>query len=70
MCSLEVTNVLFRTFALPCIPVSYGLDTLLAVYISCMFKAFRMMHHLPSYCSASEIFSVNRVPNCAAVIGT
>ena len=32
MCSLEVKNVLFRTFALPCTPVSYGLDTLPAVY--------------------------------------
>ena len=29
--------------------------------------AFRMMHHLPTYCSASEMFTVNRVPNCAAV---
>ena len=27
-----------------------------------------MMHHLPTYCSASEMFTVNRVPNCAAVI--
>ena len=31
-------------------------------------NAFRMMHHLPTYCSASEMFTVNRVPNCAAVI--
>ena len=38
MCSLEVKNVLFRTFALPCTPVSYGLDTLPAVYISCMLR--------------------------------
>ena len=27
-----------------------------------------MMHHLPTYCSASEMFTVNRVSNCAAVI--
>ena len=27
-----------------------------------------MMHHLPTYCSASEMFTVNRVPNCGAVI--
>ena len=36
MCSPEVKNVLFRTFALRYIPVSYGLDTLSAVYITCM----------------------------------
>ena len=38
MCSLEVKNVLFRTFCTPCIPVSYGLDTLPAVYINCMLR--------------------------------
>ena len=27
-----------------------------------------MMHHLPTYCSASEMFTAHRVPNCAAVI--
>ena len=27
-----------------------------------------MMQHLPTYCRASEMFTVNRVPNCAAVI--
>ena len=27
-----------------------------------------MMHHFPAYCSAIEMFTVNRVPNCAAVI--
>ena len=26
------------------------------------------MHHLPTYCSASLMFAVNRVPNCRAVI--
>ncbi len=26
------------------------------------------MHHLPTYCSASLMFVVNRVPNCRAVI--
>ena len=58
-------------FALPCIPVSYGVDTtarsLHKMYVA-YSNAFRMMHHLPTYCSASEMFSVNRVPNCAAVI--
>ena len=53
MCSLEVKNVLFHTFCLSCrpIPVSYGLDTLPAVYIKLYVaynNAFRMMHHLPT----------------------
>ena len=30
--------------------------------------AFRFMNHLPTYCSASLMFVVNRVPNCRAVI--
>ena len=42
MCSLEVKNVDYYSalFALPCTPVSYGLDrsTLPAVYISCMLR--------------------------------
>ena len=31
-------------------------------------NAFRFMHHLPTYCSASLMFAVNRVPTCRAVI--
>ena len=31
-------------------------------------NAFRMMHNLPMYCSASEMFTVNRVADCKAVI--
>ena len=34
-------------------------------------RAFRrrsMMHNLPTYCSASEMFTVNRVADCKAVI--
>ena len=63
-------------FALPCTPVSYGLDqgwsrytarSLHKLYVA-YNNAFRMMHHLPTYCSASEMFTVNRVPNCTAVI--
>ena len=60
--------------ALPCTPVSYGLDigpytarSLHKMHVA-YNTAFRMMHHLPTYCSASEMFTVNRVPNCAAVI--
>ena len=58
-------------FALPCTPVSYGLDTLPAVYISCMLRTTMRLGWCttcPHYCSASEMFTVNRVPNCAAVI--
>ena len=31
-------------------------------------NAFRLMHHLPTYCSASLMFVVNRVPNFRVVI--
>ena len=31
-------------------------------------NAFRIMHNLPTYCSASEMFTVNRVADCKAVI--
>ena len=30
---------------------------------------FRMMHNLPTYCSVSEMFTVNRAADCKAVIG-
>ena len=58
-------------FALPCTPVSYGdlsrytARSLHKLYVA-YNNAFRMMHHLPTYCS--EMFTVNRVPNCAAII--
>ena len=71
MCSLEVKNVLFRTFYTPMYTcqlwfryTARSLHKLYAAYNN----AFRMMHHLPTYCSASGMFTVNRVPNCAAVI--
>ena len=31
-------------------------------------NAFCMIHNLPTYCSASEMFRVNRVADCKAVI--
>ena len=31
-------------------------------------NAFRMMHNLPTCCSASEMLTVNRVADCKAVI--
>ena len=36
--------------------------------MSHIIMLFRFMHHLPTYCSASLRFVVNRVPNCRAVI--
>ena len=71
MCSLEVNNVLFRTFCTPLYTCQlwsrYTARSLHKLYVA-YNNAFRMMHHLPTYCSASEMFTVNRVPNCAAVI--
>ena len=71
MCSLEVKNVLFRTFCTPLFTCQswsrYTARSLHKLYVA-YNNAFRMMHHLPTYCSASEMFTVNRVPNCAAVI--
>ena len=73
-CSPEVKNVLFRTFCTPlytcqlwCPQFRYTARSLHKLYVA-YNNAFRMMHHLPTYCSASEMFTVNRVPNCAAVI--
>ena len=31
-------------------------------------NAFRMLHNLPTHCSASDMFTVNRVADCKAVI--
>ena len=71
VCSLEVNNVLFRTFCTPLYTCQlwfrYIARSLHKLYVA-YNNAFRMMHHLPTYCSASEMFTVNRVPNCAAVI--
>ena len=73
MCSPEVKNVLFRTFCTPLYTCQlcfrYTACSLHKLYVA-YNNAFRMMHHLhlPTYCSASEMFTVNRVPNCAAVI--
>ena len=71
MCSFEVKNVLFRTFCTPMYTrqlwFRYTARSLHKLYVA-YNNAFRMMHHLPTYCSASGMFTVNRVPNCAAVI--
>ena len=71
MCSIEVKNTLFRSFCTP----MYNCQLWWNFSVQSMHKlnvaynnAFRFMHHLPTYCSASLMFVVNRVPNCRAVI--
>ena len=71
MCSIEVKNTLFRSFCTP----MYTCQLWWNFSVQSMHKlnvaynnAFRFMHHLPTYCSASLMFVVNRVPNCRAVI--
>ena len=71
MCSIEVKNTLFRSFCTP----MYTCQLWWNVSVQSMQQlnvaynnAFRFMHHLPTYCSASSMFVVNRVPNCRAVI--
>ena len=67
MCSIEV----FRSFCTP----MYTCQLWWNFSVQSMHKlnvaynnAFRFMHHLPTYCGASLMFVVNRVPNCRAVI--
>ena len=72
MCSIEVKNTLSRSFCTP----MYTCQLWWNFSVQSMHKlnvaynnAFRvMLHHLPTYCSASLMFVVNRVPNCRAVI--
>ena len=69
MCSVEVKNTLFRSFCTP----MYTCQLWWNFSVQSMHKlnvaynnAFRFMHHLPTYCSASLMFVVNRVPKGAA----
>ena len=71
MCSIEVKNTLFRSFCTPMYSCQLwwnfsvqSMHTLNVAYNN----AFRFMHHLSTYCSASLMFVVNRVTNCRAVI--
>ena len=62
-CVSIIKNVLFRTFCTPlytCQLLSrYTARSLHKLYVA-YNNAFMMMHHLPTYCSASEMFTVNR----------
>ena len=67
MCS----NTLFRTFCTPMYTChlwwNYKAQSCHKLKVA-FNNDFRMMHYLPTYCSASEMFTVNRVADCKAVI--
>ena len=71
MCSLEVKNVLFRTFSQQCTLTTYIIQELL--YVACTRctyhnnNAFRSMRNQRTYCSFSDMFTMNIVPNCPVV---
>ena len=71
MCSIDVKNTLFRTFCTPMYTChlwwNYKAHTFHKLKVA-FNNAFRMMHNLPTYCSASEMFTVNGVADCKAVI--
>ena len=71
MCSINVKNTLFRTFCTPMYTChlwwNYKAQSFHKLKVA-FNNAFRMMHNLPTYCSASEMFTVNRVADCKAVI--
>ena len=69
MCSIEVKNTLFRSFCTPTCQLWWNFSVQSMHKVNVAYNnAFRFMHHLPTYCSASLMFVVNRVPNCRAVI--
>ena len=74
MCSIAVKNTLFRTFCTPMDTChlwwNYTAQSFHKLKVA-FNNAFRMMPNLSTYCSASEMFTVNRVrmvADCKAVI--
>ena len=71
MCSIAVKNTLFRTFCTPMYTChlwwNYTAQSFHKLKVA-FNNAFSMMHNLPTYCSASEMFTVNRVADCKAVV--
>ena len=67
MCSIEVKNTLFRSFCTPMYTCqlwwNFSAQSMHKLNVA-YNNAFRFMHHLPTYCSASLMFVVN----CRAVI--
>ena len=71
MCSIAIKNTLFRTFCTPMYTChlwwNYTTQSFHKLKVA-FNNAFRMMHNLPTYCSACEMFTVNVVADCKAVI--
>ena len=67
MCSIAVKNTLFRAFCTPMYTChlwwNYTAHSFHKLKVA-FNNSFRMMHNLPTYCSASEMFTVNRVADC------
>ena len=62
----------FIHFVRPCRPVghlwwNYTAESFHKLKVA-FNNAFRMMHNLPTYCNASEMFTLTRVAACKAVI--
>ena len=72
MCSVEVKNMLFRTFCTPLYTCKLWWRFTAQSWHKLRVahnNAYRMLHHLPTYCSASQMFTDNTVPNyCQAVV--
>ena len=64
-------NTLFRTFCTPMYTChlwwNYTAQSFHKLNVA-FNNAFRILHNLPTYCSTSEMFTVNRVTDCKAVI--
>ena len=71
VCSIDVNNTLFRTFYTPMYTChlwwNYKAQSFHKLKVA-FNNAFRMLHNLPTYCNASEMFTVNRVADRKAVI--
>ena len=71
MCSIGVKNTLFRTVCTPMYTCHLWWNYTAQSFHKLKFafnNDLRMMQSLPTYCSASEMFTVNWVADCKAVI--
>ena len=66
MCSIAVKNTYTVPFVRP--PTCHLWWKYTAQSFHTLTVAFHIMHNLPEHCSASEMFTVNRVADCKAVI--
>ena len=71
MCSVDVKTKLFRTYCTPLYTAhlwwNFTKANMRKLYVA-YNNVYRMMHRLPPWCSASQMFVGDRVPNCQAVI--